>query len=108
MTKSKQNYTASLSPARIRRLRELDELRKQANQRVMNFKRDCLVEAPAKIGDRVQVTDFAHNGKIMEITVIFLSSQRRDSLVWAAKGLVVKADGQVGTQQATSFWEIEE
>ena len=108
MSRGQQHYAASLSPARIRRLEELEELRKQANQAVMDFKKDCLVEAPAKIGDRIRVTDFAHNGKIMEITVIFLSSQRRGSLAWAAKGFVVKANGQVGTQQAASYWEIEE
>lgn len=79
-------------------IREI-ELAEAAAKVVQNIKQQfALQECPFKVGEETVCHGFAHRGKRMRVTRVTPSSVLGSN--WAVCGLVMKANGEPGAQEA--------
>lgn len=79
----------------------------EAAQRELGaFENECVLDAPAKVGDTVEVTGYSHRGKPMLVESVSL---RRSFGQWefVAFGRVLKKDGSPSQHRAKTFYRVE-
>ena len=93
----------------MKRLEELRELRDAAQQHFAEYRVDCVVEAPAQVGDITPATGWAYQGKDMMVTSIELARMGfKPNWRWHAHGKIMKHDGTPGHNSGEATWLIEE
>ncbi len=78
-----------------------------ANKKLAEHKKYvCKQYSPVQVGDEVIVNGYAHKGKKMLVTYVYLKCHGSSREQFTAKGKVIKKDGTVGSQ--TAEWRDED